>query len=55
MFVCLTEREADACLALKLFAKDVGAPEDLVTNWARVWTSDEVKNVVSILVLHWKH
>ena len=55
MFVCPMKKESDVLLALKLFAKDVGAPEDLVTNWARVWTSDEVRNVVSILVLHWKH
>lgn len=43
MFVCPMEKEADVLLALKLFAKDVGAPEALVTDGARAETSAEIK------------
>ena len=35
VFVFPTEKEADVLLALKLFAKDVGAPEALATDGAR--------------------
>ena len=37
------EKEADVLLALKLFAKDVGIPEALVTDGARAETSAEIK------------
>ena len=32
IFVCPLEKESDVLLALKLFAKDVGVPEALVTD-----------------------
>ena len=42
VFVCPIERESDVLLALKLFAKDVGAPA-LVNDGARSETSAEVR------------
>ena len=37
------EKESDVLLTLKLFAKDVGLPEDLVTDGTKAETSAEVK------------
>ena len=43
VFVCPLEKESDLLLALKLFAKDVGVPESLVTDGVKAKTSKEVK------------
>ena len=43
IFVCLLEKESDVLLALKQVAKDVGVPEDLVTNGTKSETSAEFK------------
>ena len=43
IFVCQLENESDVLLDLKLFAKDVGVPEVLVTDDAKAITSSEVK------------
>ena len=41
--VCPMEKEPNDLLALKLFAKHIGAPEDLVTDGVKAETSAEVK------------
>ena len=43
VFVCPLEKESDVLLSFKLFAKDVGVPEALVTDCAKAETSAEVK------------
>ena len=43
VYVCPFEKESDVLLALKLFDKDVGVPETLVTDGAKAETSAEVK------------
>ena len=43
MYVLPFEKESNALLALKLFAKDVGVPKALVTGGAKSETSTKVK------------
>ena len=43
IYVCPLEKESDVLLALKLFAKEIGVPEALVTDGAKAETSAEVK------------
>ena len=50
MCVCPIEKVVDVLLALKLFAKDVGASEDLLTDGARAKTS---ANFQKYVYQHW--
>ena len=43
MYVCPLEKESDVLLALKLFDKDVGVPEALVTDGTKAETSTDVE------------